>query len=41
MMLATPTCWASSEKALLRANNKPPVQLVVDDLWISPAMQER
>ena len=32
MMLATPPFWASSKKALLRANNKPPVELVVDDL---------
>ena len=31
-MLATPPFWASSKKALLRANNKPPVELVVDDL---------
>lgn len=30
-MLATPPFWASSKKALLRANNKPPVELVVDD----------
>ena len=31
-MLATPPFWASSNIALLRANIKPPVELVVGDL---------
>ena len=31
-MLAIPPFWASSKKALLRANTKPPVELVVADL---------
>ncbi len=31
-MLATPPYWASSKKALIRANIKPPVELVVADL---------
>ena len=30
-MLAIPPFWASSKKALLRANTKPPVELVVAD----------
>ena len=29
--LAIPPFWASSKKALLRANTKPPVELVVAD----------
>ena len=33
-MLATPPFWASSKKALFRASNKPPVELVVADLDI-------
>ena len=31
-MLAIPPFWASSKNALLRANTKPPVELVVADL---------
>lgn len=31
-MLAIPLFGASSNKALMRANTKPPVELVVDDL---------
>ena len=31
-VLAIPLFWASSKNALLRANTKPPVQLVVVDL---------
>ena len=31
-MLVTPPFWASSKIALMRASNKPPVELVVDDL---------
>ena len=30
-VLAIPPFWASSKKALLRANTKPPVELVVAD----------
>ena len=33
-MLATPPFGASSNKALLRANIKPPVELVVADLEV-------
>lgn len=33
-MLATPSCWASSKKALFRAYSKPPVELVVDDSYL-------
>lgn len=33
-MLAIPPFWASSKNALLRANTKPPVELVVADLEI-------
>ena len=33
-MLAIPPFWASSKNALLRANTKPPVELVVADLDI-------
>lgn len=32
-MLAIPPFWASSKNALLRANTKPPVELVVADLF--------
>jgi len=31
-VLAIPPFWASSKNALLRANTKPPVELVVADL---------
>ena len=31
MVLAIPPLWASSNNALMRANNKPPVELVVAD----------
>ena len=34
-MLAIPPFWASSKNALLRANTKPPVELVVADLDLS------
>lgn len=35
-MLAIPPFGASSNIALMRANNKPPVELVVDDLECIP-----
>jgi len=31
-MLATPPFWASSNMALMRASNKPPLEVVVADL---------
>ena len=39
-MLAIPPFWASSKKALLRANTKPPVELVVADLERRDAVWE-
>ena len=33
-MLATPPFWASSNIALMRANSKPPLEVVVADLGI-------
>ena len=33
-MLATPPFWASSNIALMRANSKPPLEVVVADLDI-------
>lgn len=39
-MLAIPPFWASSKKALLRANTKPPVELVVADLDKVDTMSE-
>ena len=40
-MLAIPPFWASSKKALLRANTKPPVELVVADLDNSEIVIDR
>lgn len=40
-MLATPPFGASSNKALLRANIKPPVELVVADLVHFPVVMYR
>ena len=39
-VLAIPPFWASSKKALLRANTKPPVELVVADLDKVDTMSE-
>lgn len=33
IVLVTPPFWASSKKAIFRANNKPPVELVVADCF--------
>ena len=40
-MLAIPPFWASSKNALLRANTKPPVELVVADLDNSEIVIDR
>ena len=37
-VLAIPPFWASSKNALLRANTKPPVELVVADLDLKMAL---
>ena len=40
-MLAIPPFWASSKNALLRANTKPPVELVVADFRIGTEKRRR
>ena len=40
-MLATPPFWASSNIALMRANSKPPLEVVVADLKHQKTEEQR
>ena len=40
-MLATPPFWASSNIALMRANSKPPLEVVVADLEIEKSFCDK